>query len=336
MVDLNGKHILIESGGGVGDLIMFTTALRRLKEKYPRCILTFLTIDKTADVINRIPYINKVICIKRGRFMGRYRVLPDLMQQDFMIFTEWQPQLLCCMWLLRLPNRFSIPRQGHPLTKTLHKYITDIVSASPDFAAKTNARLIGKALEITLDGDMTRCDVSLPTQQEKMEVDAILQTVGIHQDKDFIALSPFTSADGRDWSVEEAKKLVDKIGKKYHLPVVVVGNKKQTEASKISQYSLVGKTNIMQLIEVIRRAKCLVSPDSGPIHIAGALDIPCVALFSRDLPSRWAPKNNCYPIYLNYECSPCNSEMFDHCPHELGCIRNITAEMVMNKLNLIL
>lgn len=39
--DLNDKHILIESGGGVGDLIMFTPALRRLKELYPKCILTF-------------------------------------------------------------------------------------------------------------------------------------------------------------------------------------------------------------------------------------------------------------------------------------------------------
>ena len=334
--NLNGKHILIESGGGVGDLIMFTPALRSLKEKYPECVLTFLTVDKTVDVINRIPYIDNVICIKRGRFMGRYRVLPELMKQDYMIFTEWQPQLLCCTWLLRLPNRFSISRKGHLLTKTLHKYITDIVSASPDFAAKTNARLIGKALDITLDGDMTQCDVSVPNQQEKIEVDTILQTIGIHKDDNFIALSPFTSADGRDWTEQEAHKLVIDIKKKYHLKTVVIGNKKQAEASKISPYSLVEKTNIMQLIEVIRRAKCLVSPDSGPMHIAGALHVPCVALFSRDLPSRWAPKNNCYPIYLRYECSPCDSEMFNHCPKGLGCIRNITAEMVMNRLNLIL
>ena len=32
--NLNGKHILIESGGGVGDLIMFTPALRRLKQHF--------------------------------------------------------------------------------------------------------------------------------------------------------------------------------------------------------------------------------------------------------------------------------------------------------------
>lgn len=44
--DLNGKNVLIESGGGIGDLIMFTPALRKLKEIYPDCCLTFLTNEK--------------------------------------------------------------------------------------------------------------------------------------------------------------------------------------------------------------------------------------------------------------------------------------------------
>lgn len=335
--NLDGKNILIESGGGVGDLIMFTPALRRLKEKYPNCVITFLTIDKNADIIRRIPYIDKVICIKRGHFMGRYRVLPNLMRQDYMIFTEWQPHLLFFAWILHLPNRFSIPRIGNPLTHTLHKQITDIVSKSRDFAAKTNTRLIGDALEISLSDTGMRCDVSLPNATERMQVDQLLLEIGIDKDINFIALSPFTSADERDWPLSEAKKLVEMIQDKYHLPVVIIGNKKVIEdISQVSQYSLLGRTNIMQLIEIIRRAKCLVSPDSGPIHIAGALNTPCVALFSRDLPSRWAPKNNCYPIYLNYSCSPCESEIFKNCPHELACIRKITADMVMEKLSLIL
>lgn len=335
-VNLNGKHVLIESGGGVGDLIMFTPALRKLKEKFPRCVLTFLTIDKNVDVINRLPYIDKAICIKRGRFMGRYRVLPELMKQDYMIFTEWQPHLLGCAWLLRLPNRFSIPREGHPLTKTLHKYIIHTVFTSTDFAARTNARLIGDALAVALEGDMTQCDVSLPNPQDRLQADNLLQTIGIHKGQDFIALSPFTSADGRDWSLDEARKLVSNIKKIYHLPTIIIGNKKNVDVSGVSPYSLLGKTNIMQLIEIIQRAQCLITPDSGPMHIAGALDVPCIALFSRDLPSRWAPKYNCYPIYLQYECSPCNSNMFTNCPHEWGCIRNITAEMVLEKLSLVL
>lgn len=113
-----------------------------------------------------------------------------------------------------------------------------------------------------------------------------MQNIGIHENDDFIALSPFTSAEGRDWPLSEAQKLVQMIQEKYHLPVVLIGNKDK-DVSKVSEYSLLKKTSIIQLIEVIRRSRCLISPDSGPIHIAGALNVPCVALFSRDLPSRW-------------------------------------------------
>lgn len=330
---LHGKKILIESGGGVGDLIMFTPALRRLKELYPSCVITFLTIDKTVDVINRIPYIDHVISFKRGKLLGRYRVLPCLAQQDYMVFTEWQPQLLLCMWLLRLPNRFSVSKVGHLLTRTLHKSITNTVAKSADFAAKTNAALIGDALNIELDGDMDQCDISIPSEIEKKQVDDLLKSIGLNPSEDYIALSPFTSADGRDWPLIEAKKLVNQIQEKYNVPVVIIGNKNGSmNIEEISKYSLFQKTNIMQLIEVIRRATCLVSPDSGPVHIAGALKVPCVALFSRDIPSRWAPKHNCYPIYLNFECSPCEESVFKNCPNDLKCIRDITAEMVMGKM----
>ena len=333
--DINGKRILIESGGGIGDLIMFTPALRRMKEKFPQCYITFLTIDKTVDVINRIPYIDKVIAIKRGRFMGRYRVLPELIKQDYLIFTEWQPHLLLCAWLLHLPNRFSVGRDRKFLTKTLDKRIINTVSSTTDFAAQTNAKLISEVLGINLDKGMTECDVSLPNIHERNEVDNLLYKFGL-RDKDFIVLSPFASSIERDWPLEEVKKLLNAIKEKYNIPVVIVGNTFNEELNNWCQYNLLCKTNIMQLIELIRRAKCLITPDSGPMHIAGALHTPCIALFSKDTPSRWAPKKFCWPIYLNYDCSPCDSKVFRNCPYGLKCMKNITAEMVMEKLSYII
>ena len=83
----------------------------------------------------------------------------------------------------------------------------------------------------------------------------------------------------------------------------------------------------MQLIELVRRAKCLVTPDSGPMHIAGAVGTPVAALFSKDLPSRWAPRQNCVPITLQMDCAPCDDETARHCP-TVKCMRGITAEMV--------
>ena len=64
------------------------------------------------------------------------------------------------------------------------------------------------------------------------------------------------------------------------------------------------------------------------MHIAGALGRPVVALFSKDLPSRWAPRQKCIPITLQLDCSPCNDDTARQCI-TLRCMRGITAEMAV-------
>ena len=153
----------------------------------------------------------------------------------------------------------------------------------------------------------------------------------------YIVLSPFAALKERNYPVEQAKQLVQKIEAKYKIPVIVIGVKENTQdAMIISEKILTGKTSIMQMIQLIRKAMLLISVDSGPMHIAGAVETPCVALFSKDLPSRWAPRKNCIPIYLDYECSPCDDETARNCLYNIRCMRDIAAEMVMKNVEKLL
>lgn len=330
-MDLTGKKVMITCGGGVGDLIMFTPALKSLKEKY-NCHITFLT-PRNADILRGLPYIDKVIFLPRGKFLGRYRCIPDLWQQDIIIFSDWQPQLLAMAHWLRVPFIAGIPRSGHRLTKYLNKIITHGVYDTDDYTARTHARMIEEALNISLSGDMTDIEVPDTSAEDFLYVDGLLQNVGVSSSK-YIVLSPFTGLEERNWAGKEAINLVNLIKEKYNIPVLVLGTADtEKEARDISPYCLAGKTTLMQSVEIIRRALLLVSPDSGPMHIAGAVGTPVIALFSKDLPSRWAPKKKCLPIYLDYDCSPCDDETARHCQFDVRCMKNITAKMVMEKLD---
>ena len=328
-MDLNGKKILISSCGGLGDLIMFTPALRRLKELYPSCRLTFMTNAKYREVLSGIPYIDKVICIQRGKFLGRYRVLPDFWRQDMLVFTDWQPQLLLFSWLFRVPVRTGIPRAGHKLSGCLTKELQNHVYRYTQYAAQTNAMIFSEALDVNLDGDMTRLDVSLPQAADVQAIDACLQNIGIVQNQPYVLLTPFAGLEQRNWPVTEAARFVRMAEEQLGMPVLVSGPAdKREDAERIGGYNLTGRTTTLQLVELVRRAKCLVTPDSGPMHIAGAVDTPVAALFSKDLPSRWAPQKKCIPITLQTECSPCDDDTARRCT-DVKCMRNITAEMVM-------
>ena len=328
MMDWNGKHIMVTSCGGLGDLVMFTPALRRLKEKYPSCQVTFLCRAHHRGILEGLPYIDRVTCIYRRKFLGRYRSVPFLWGLDAIVFTDWHPVLLPFSVLFRIPVRAGYGRRGHSLTGCLTKELMNNVFSSTEYAALTQSRVIAEALGISLEGDMTEIEVSPPTEREIWLVDRLLEDMGVKQP--YILLTPFAGMEQRNWPVETASEFVHLAEERYGMPVVVAAPpEKRGEAASISGHNLAGKTEVPELIELVRRASLLVTPDSGPMHIAGAMGTKCVALFSKDLPSRWAPKRNCIPLSLGMECSPCDDETARKCPH-VRCMRDISAQMVLD------
>lgn len=334
-MDISGKKILITCGGGVGDIIMYTPALRRLKEKYG-CYITFLT-PRNPELVTGLSYIDEVIYMKRGVFLSKFRNLHKLVGYDAVIITDWQPNVLMAAKLFGVPIRAGFPREESSISKYYNKVLTHKWYKTLDYVGDNNARMISQALDVELDGDMTHCDVSNPSKADKTAVNQALQEIGLQPNSKFVILSPFTNFALKNWPMASCQKLVQLITDKYNLPVVMLGGPGDYEAaSKISKYNLSGKTTIGQMVELISRAAVMVTADSGPMHVAGAVGIPIVAVFGKEVPERWAPKRNCWPITLRYPCSPCKDSVAEACDKKVQCLRDITAEMVMEKLQEIL
>lgn len=329
-MDLNGKRILVSNCYGLGDLITCTPALRRLKELYPVCQVTVLANRAHLDVVRGLPYIDQVAGLVRGACLGRWRFLPLLRQQDAVVFTDWQPQLLFLSYLLRIPLRGGVAREGRKVCRYLTHRAVDRQQVFMEYAGERRARELSESLGVMLDGDMTRCDVAEPGMEARAAVDALLVGLGLSPTTSFLLLSPFAANVLRNWPTEAAHRFVEMAEKRFGLPVVVTGmSGDRLAAAAISRYNIAGKTTLRQLMECVRRAQFVVTTDSGPMHIAGAMGKPMVALFSTDLPSRWAPRRNCQVVTLHLPCAPCGKKV-DVC-QDAGCIRGISAEMVMTQ-----
>ena len=55
--------------------------------------------------------------------------------------------------------------------------------------------------------------------------------------------------------------------------------------------NLIGKLNLMQLAELIKRSKLFISPDSGPMHLAKAVNTKLISLFGTSLSNVWGYKD---------------------------------------------
>ena len=93
---------------------------------------------------------------------------------------------------------------------------------------------------------------------------------------------------------ELGRRILDEVG----LPVVLTGGPGDAAlgaeawealGDKVGAQNLVGQTGLLQLLELMRRARLVVSCDTGPMHLAAAVQTPVVALFGPADPGRTGP-----------------------------------------------
>lgn len=83
------------------------------------------------------------------------------------------------------------------------------------------------------------------------------------------------------------------------------------------------------LAAVLGELDLLVTNDSGPMHLAAALGVPCVALFGPTNPSRTRPVGPDHEVlYTNRWCSPCFRRRCPMLHHR--CMRDLTVEQVVD------
>lgn len=327
---LNGKHILIENIAGIGDLIMMTPTLRRLKELYPDCVLSILTSEANQAVLLRLPYVDHVYCIRRKRFLGRYRAFWQFFQQDYAIFTSWQPHLAWMAWLTHIPHRVGVCKKKYEGTGLFQSEIRRWVLSAPMFAADTMGEVLGEALGVALDIDDTQCDVSRPNQQERQRMADWLLHSGMPPKQKYAIIVPFSGRSARDIPQFLLEGLETYIQEACGYACVLVGLGSHADRVRMRSgvYSALGKTSLMEMVALMEKAEFIVTPDSGPMHVACAIGKETIGIFSKDIPERWAPKRHCYAVSLHAPCSPCDDGQADRCQKRY-CMDDISLDMLI-------
>ena len=150
--------------------------------------------------------------------------------------------------------------------------------------------------------------------------------------EEFIVLSPFSNFPLKEWHLGGWIEL----SKRISMPAVIVGTKKDVEKSKVfnetKAINLVGKTSLRELMAVISLSKLVVSCDSSPVHIANALGVPALSLYTST-----SPQYGFYPLkgfYLvpNLPCSPCSPNPKRCKTGTQACLTFIRVEDVLEKL----
>lgn len=157
---------------------------------------------------------------------------------------------------------------------------------------------------------------------------------------EYILIFPGATSFTKRWLIDNFAELADLISPEF--PVVIAGGRSEMPLSGYLQNKcnstltdFTGKTNLTQLISLIANAKAVIACDSGPAHLAAALQKPQITIFGATSPKLgFAPLNDKgIIISQNLPCSPCSLHGSDSCPlHHFNCMKAITPRIVLNEL----
>jgi ADP-heptose:LPS heptosyltransferase len=96
-------------------------------------------------------------------------------------------------------------------------------------------------------------------------------------------------------------------------------------------------TALSELAALIRRSAISITNDSGPMHLAVALDRPVVSIFGPTDPVWIGPYGRTDAVlHGDLECSPCYLRKLKHCRHDHACMRSVSAPAVIERAERVL
>ncbi len=189
--------------------------------------------------------------------------------------------------------------------------------------------------------DADRPQLSVPDAQ----VDQTLAELGLKRANYDVFAPGSEYGPAKRWPAAHYAALANKL----RLPVVLLGSAKEAElcaeiaAAAKNCLNLAGKTSLAQAIYALAASKCIVSNDSGLMHISAALGVPQVAIFGSSSPLHTPPlSSKAAVLWLKtdaayqppLDCAPCFERVCPLGPNDghMRCLNDIKAERVLAAL----
>lgn len=348
----NPHRILAVKLADLGDVLLCTPALRALRQTYPQARLDVLVTPHTEPLIRHLGLVDRVISFPKHD----YDTLRGLLH-----LGRWE-RLVSLFVQLRAARYDAVALFHHFSTGygAIKWRLLAMATGAPCIAGLENGR----------HRSWLTCPVPDEGFGRRHEVEyalAVAQALGAQVEDASLTLPPFAHEDeraaalvgkertpyivihagsggysrARRWDPLRFAAVADALADHLGVNVVVVGTSADdgdqvVKAMRAPALNLQGRTDLADLVAVLRRCRLFIGADSGVMHLAAATGAPVVAIFGPSNPQAWkpwAPSERVRVVRLGIPCSPCSYIGIrvgarEGCPQRT-CMANLGPEPVL-------
>jgi ADP-heptose:LPS heptosyltransferase len=320
---------LIIRFSSIGDIILTTPVIRCLRKQLPDAEIHFLTKQSYKGIVASNPYIDKVHTLGDSFELMLHELKTE--EYDYIIDLHHNLRTLRIKRFLKNVKAFSFDK----LNVEKFIYTNFKINALP------KKHIVDRNLETV---------ASLGVVNDGMGLDYFIPEKDTISNNDlpashvlgYIAIVIGAALATKKMPLHKLKELCTAIKH----PVILLGDKGDFEEGKaiaevddIKIYNACGKFNLNESADILRKAKLVISHDTGLMHIAAALQKPIISVWGNTVPAF-----GMYPYYgkrsnMQYDvveieklwCRPCSKIGYKKCPKgHFKCMEKIDVNVIVN------
>jgi lipopolysaccharide heptosyltransferase I len=335
-------RVLVVRLGSLGDLIHALPAVVAMREAWPAAEIEWVVERAHAELLGFVPIVSRVIVLGERTVGGWWSTIGELRGRRYDLALDLQG-LVKSAALARLSGArrvvgFDRAALREPAARWFYKE-TVTVGEGRHVIEKNLAvaRALGAGAELTpgcRDSWTATGGAHFPLAVVDSPALVRLRAQGVDE---FAVLNPGAAWPNKRWPPESFAAVARKVhATNGWTPVVLWGPGEQAIAQEICDRSggiavCAPQTSLGDLVAIARGAKLFVSGDTGPVHIAGAVGTPIVALFGPTTPGRNGPWDDRDVSISRYDSCDCHYKRACRRP-DTWCLGTVSVDEVVQAI----
>jgi heptosyltransferase II len=340
------KRVVVRGTNWVGDAVMTVPALRELRRVLPRAHITLATRSWARGLFRDADFIDDLLIYDRnaGSLRSSLRQIREWRRQRFDLAVLFQNAFEAAVIAAgaRVPLRLGYATERrralltHPLAVPAWKEERHEVFYYLNLIGELERLLYGGS---NVEGREPVFALTVSAERKAEARELLLANGARAGGRPLVALCPGSiNSRAKRWPADRYAALADRFIEETGANVALVGSTDETDVAlevcarmRHRPVVLAGRTDLSQAVAVLSVADLLVTNDTGPAHIAAALDCPTLVIFGPTDPTTTRPFSSAAEIIRRPpDCAPC---MLRDCPIDHRCMTAISADEVFARSN---
>lgn len=351
-MSLKSPKILILKLSAIGDVVHTLPALNALRKQYPRAHITWVIEEAASPLIKDHPALDRVLVSKRktwlrglrtGQWKTHFRQAREFIRQlrdtRYDMIIDFQAAMKGAVLILLARGKRKIGF-GAGMEHQEMSYIV-LNERIPMVSMEIHALKRGLMLLEAIGIDSKKIEYKLPISAVTESRIHQMMMAGRDQSLQLpVAINPIAKWETKLWPMDRFAKIADRLIETYGATVFFTGGPEDRAAlddilkqMKYPATNLAGRTSLLELAALYREMACVISTDTGPMHISAAVDTPTIALFGPTAEWRTGPYGEGHHVITSpVNCRPCFKRICD----DPRCMQDITVHQVWETLDQLL